>query len=199
MIRAFGTILLSAALLAIATPSQAAATRPGSLTAFACGKLPSPLSLEVDAQDDSRQSRELKDALIKALTGRNARIAANAPLKISLHVETLREGTRRKGRDLGEFSRGNRSNERTKFRMNLWSNRKDSVIGGRKDTILSHGLNELHVAIEIHDKSNGQCVWQGEVRLDLDGQDEFSTARRIIPLLAETLGKTIRAEPLQLD
>ena len=83
--------------------------------------------------------------------------------------------------------------------MNLWSNRKDSVIGGRKDTVLSRGLNELHVAIEIHDKSNGQCMWQGQAKLDLDGQDEFSTTRRIIPLLVAVLGKTVRAEPLKLD
>ena len=199
MIRLFVTILLSAALVGVGTPSQAADTAPGSLTAFACGKLPSPLSVEVDAQDDSQQSRQLKNALIKALTDRKAHIAANAPLKVSLHVETLREGTRRKGRDLGEFKSGNRKDDRTKFRMNLWSNRKDSVMGGRKDAILSQGLNELHVAIEIHDKSNGQCVWQGEARLNLDGQDEFSTARQIIPLLAKSLGKTIRARPLDLD
>ena len=199
MIHQFVTILLSAALLAIAMPSHAATAQPGSLTAFACGKLPSPLWVEVDAQDDSRQSARLKNALIKALIADRTLITANAPLKVSLHVETLRESARYKGRDLGEFSRGNRNAERTKFRMNLWSNRKDSVIGGRKDAILSRGLDELHVAIEIHDKSNGQCVWRGQARLDLDGQDEFSTARRIITLITRSIGKTIRAAPLRLD
>ncbi|NQU71830.1 MAG: hypothetical protein HQ514_14850 [Rhodospirillales bacterium] len=199
MIRPFVRFLLGAALLAIASPSHAGAAHPGWLTAFACGKLPTPLTVEVDAQDDNQQSRQLKKSLIKALTDRKARITANAPLIVSLHVETVREGAQYKGRDLGEFSRGNRSDERTKFRMNLWSNRKDSVIGGRKDTLLSQGLNELHVAIEIHDKSNGQCVWQGQAKLDLDGRDEFSTTRQIIPLLVTTLGKTVRAEPLKLD
>jgi hypothetical protein len=199
MIRPIFTTLLCAALLAIATPSHAATAQPGSLTAFACGKLPFPLRVEIDAQDDSQQSRQLKNTLIKALTDGQTQIAANARLKVSLHVETLRESARYKGRDLGEFSRGNRHNERTRFRMNLWSNRKDSVLGGRKDAVLSRGIDELHVAIEIHDKSNGQCVWQGEARLDLDGQDEFAMARRIIPLLTRSIGKTIRAAPLQLD
>lgn len=199
MIRGFAILLLNATLMASAMSSHAADAQPGSLTAFACGKLPSPLSVEIDAQDDSRQALQLKNALIKALTDRQARIADNAPLKISLHVETVREGARYKGRDLGEFSSGNRADDRTKFRMNLWSNRKDSVIGGRKDALLSRGLDELHVAIEIHDKSNGRCVWQGQARLDLDGQDEYATARRIIPILTNNLGKTIRSAPLELD
>lgn len=199
MIRPFVVTLLAAALLMIAAPSQAVAAPSGSMTAFACGKLPSPLLVEVDAQDDSRQSRQLKNTLIRALTDRNTQFAANAPLRISLHIETVREGAKYKGRDLGEFSRGNRNDERTSFRMNLWSNRKDSVIGGRRDALLSRGLDQLHVAIEIHDKSNGQCVWQGEARFDLNGQDEFTTARRIIPLLAGAMGQTIRAAPLDLD
>jgi hypothetical protein len=83
--------------------------------------------------------------------------------------------------------------------MNLWSNRKDSVVGGRREATLSHGRDELYVAIEIHDKSNGRCVWLGRALLNLGGRDELSTARRIIPLLAGTLGKTIQTEPLELD
>lgn len=199
MIRSFAAFLLSATLMASAMSSHAADAGSGFLTAIACGKLPSPLSVEVDAQDDSRQALKLKNTLIRALTDRQARIAGNAPMKISLHVETVREGAKYKGRDLGEFSRGNRTDERTKFRMNLWSNRKDSVIGGRKDALLSHGMDELHVAIEIHDKSNGQCVWQGQAKLNLDGQDEFAAANQIIPLLTKSLGKTIRSEPLELN
>jgi hypothetical protein len=83
--------------------------------------------------------------------------------------------------------------------MNLWSNRKDSVLGGRKDEILAQGLNELRVAIEIHDKSNGHCVWRGNARLDVGSRDEFSVARRIIPLLTKRLGKSIQSDPLYLD
>jgi hypothetical protein len=199
MIRGFAALFLSAALMASAVSSRAADTQPGLLTAFACGKLPSPLSVEIDAQEDSKQALQLKNTLIKALTDRRARIARDAPMKISLHMETVREGARYKGRDLGEFSRGNRTDERTKFRMNLWSNRKDSVIGGRKDALLARSRNELHVAIEIHDKSNGQCVWQGQARLNLDGQDEYAAASRIIPLLTKTMGKTIRSAPLEIN
>ncbi len=199
MIRGFAAILLSATLAASAMSSLAADARPGVLTAFACGKIPSPLSVEVDAQDDSRQARQLKNTLIKALIDRQARIAGDAPMKISLYMETVREGAKYKGRDLGEFSRGNRTDERTKFRMNLWSNRKDSVIGGRKDARLTRGLDELHVAIEIHDKSNGQCVWQGQAKFNLDGRDEFAAASRIIPLLTEYMGKTVRSAPIELN
>jgi hypothetical protein len=191
-----GVVLLAAGFVVMASPRVEAAN-PGYLTAFACGKLPSPLKVAIDAEDDTKQSRQLKDVLIKALSARATEIATDAPLTISLYVNTVREVARYKGRDLGELSVGNRNDERTKFRMNLWSNRKDSVIGGRKDTLLSQGLNELYVAITVHEKSNGKCVWQGEVKLDLDDQDEFSTARRVIPLLTRALGRTIRAEPLE--
>jgi hypothetical protein len=84
--------------LATVAISDAAAGIPGSLSAFACGELPSPLLVEVGAQDDSRQSRRLKNALIKALTDRRTEFAADAPLKISLHVKPVREGARYKAR-----------------------------------------------------------------------------------------------------
>ncbi len=191
--------LLTVIALAGVDAARATAKGEGFLSAYACGKLPTPLRVEVETQDDSRKFMELKQVLIDALASRETRIAANAPLKLSLFVETVRETERRKGRDLGQFSTGNRNDERTRFRMNLWSNRQDSVIGGRKNTVLSQAVDELHVGITVNDKSNGRCVWQGEAMLNLGGRDEFATARRMIPLLAKAMGRTIRSQPIFVD
>jgi len=111
----------------------------------------------------------------------------------------VREPEIRKGRDLGQFSRGNASDQRTRFRINLWSNRQDSVIGGRRDEVLASSVDELHVEITLDDRSDGQCIWQGEAVHRLDGRDELAAAERIIPLLIDRLGRTARAEPVQLD
>lgn len=191
--------LLTVVALTGVSAARATADGAGLLSAYACGKLPIPLRVEVEAQDDSRKFMELKKVLIDALSARKTGIAANAPLKLSLFVETLRETERRKGRDLGQFSTGNRNDERTKFRMNLWSNRQDSVIGGRKDEVLSQAVDELYVGITVNDKANGRCVWQGEAKLNLDGRDEFATAQKMIPLLAKEMGRTIRSQPIFID
>lgn len=194
-------LILASIVLAVAVPAagQAPSVATARVTAFACAKLPSPLRIEVEAADGSPYADRLKRVLVRSLAARQAIVTPGAPLRLSLYVGLVREPEIRKGRDLGQFSRGNASDQRTRFRINLWSNRRDSVIGGRRDEVLASSVDELHVEITLDDRSDGQCIWQGEAVHRLDGRDELAAAERIIPLLIDRLGRTARAEPVQLD
>ena len=136
---------------------------------------------------------------IQGRTPHSAVVTPDAPLRLSLYVDAIREPEIRKGRDLGQFSRGNASDQRTRFRINLWSNRRDSVIGGRRDRVLAPAVDELHVEITLDSRSDGRCVWQGEAVHRLDGRDEQLAAEQLIPLLIDRLGRSASAEPIELE
>ncbi len=194
-------LILAAVLLAAAVPAAGQATDEvvGRVTAFACESLPSPLNIEVETSDGSPREDRLRRILVKSLAARQAVVSPGAPLRLSLYVRSVREPEIRKGRDLGQFSRGNANDERTQFLINLWSSRSDSVIGGRRDQVLAAGVDELHIEITLDSRTNGQCVWQGEAVIRLDGRDETAVAEQIIPLLVERLGRSARDEPIDLD
>ncbi len=194
-------LILAAVLLAAAVPAAGQATDEavGRVTAFACEALPSPLNIDVETSDGSLQADRLRRVLVKSLAARQAVVSPGAPLRLSLYVGSVREPEIRKGRDLGQFSRGSANDERTQFRINLWSNRRDSVIGGRRDQVLAAAVDELHIEITLDSRTNGQCVWQGEAVIRLDGRDETAVAEQIIPLLLERLGRSAKAEPFELD
>ena len=197
--RNIGSLLIALVLLAVPRVGSADEHRRVHVSAYACESLPKPLAVEVDLGDDSESYRKLRDVLVDSLAGRQVAVRDGASLRLSLYLETQRESERRKGRDLGQFSQGNSSDQRTRFRMTLWSNRQDSVFGGRKDRVLYKAVNELRIAITINDMRNGRCVWQGEAKYDLDGADEFRTAARVIPLLTRQLGRTVKNQTLALD
>ena len=60
-------------------------------------------------------------------------------------------------------------------------------------------VNEVRVSINVHDLSNGRCVWQGEAAHPIDGNDEFALAGKMIRALSRQLGKSARAAPLNID
>ncbi len=192
---------LTALFLAAVFPAAGQALDPasGRLTAFVCESLPSPLRIQIESPEGSQRTDRLKRILVRALAARHVVVAPGAPLRLSLYVGSVREPEVRKGRDLGQFSRGNASDERTQFRINLWSNRRDSVIGGRRDEVLAAAVDELHVEITLDDLSDGRCILQGEAVHRLDGRDEQSVAEHIIPKLIERLGQSASAEPIELE
>ncbi len=194
-------LILASFFLAVAVPAAGQATGgpAGRVTAFACDALPSPLRVEVEATDESPQADRLRRVVVRSLGARGAVVTPDAPLRLSLYVDSIREPEIRKGRDLGQFSRGNASDQRTRFRINLWSNRRDSVLGGRRDQVLAVAVDELHVEITLDNRSVGRCVWQGEAVHRLDGRDELAAAELLIPLLIERLGRSASAEPIELD
>jgi len=94
----------------------------------------------------------------------------------------------------------NVAQESTVFmRGNVWSNRDRSILGGPIEQPEKFSLNQLQVSASINRRTDGRCLWQGEVLHDLHGDEDPDAATlKIIPVLARALGKTIRNRPLKI-
>ncbi|MFT5488759.1 MAG: hypothetical protein ACI9MU_003687, partial [Alphaproteobacteria bacterium] len=106
----FLTILI---LTALAAPAAA----DGLLSGYACGPLPPSYKLDVEISDDSTQMLRIRDAAISALAKKQTETSAppdSPELVLAIDMHAIRQGTRRKKRDLGSVTDG--SSERIKAR-----------------------------------------------------------------------------------
>jgi hypothetical protein len=177
----------------IATPAMA----DGLLSGYACGQMPATYKINVEVADDSPQMLRIRDTAIQALKRKQAQLSGSAELVLAIDTHTLREGAKRKKRDLGSVTDG--SSEHIRARMNLWSNRKDSIIGGRRDGLTKGALDEVCVEITINDKSSGKCVWRGEALYGSAGEDQWVIAEKTVLKLIDVLGRDIRDQKFEFD
>jgi len=174
----------------ILTTFAAPAAADGLLSGYACGVLPPAFRVDVEIADDSEQMLRIRDSAIKALAKKQTRTSGSAELVLSIDMHAIREGVRRKKRDLGSVTDG--SGERFKARTNLWSNKRDSIIGGRKDRIIDGPVDEVRIDIAINNKSNGKCVWRGEAVHKTTGKDQWIIAEKVVQRLINLIGQDIR-------
>ena len=193
-------LLLTALLIFVTVPSIGQETKEaaGHVTAFACVPLPSPLIVEVETFDESSHSDRLRQILLHSLTAQQAVISSDAPLRLTLHVGSVNQSVVGNMHSLNRLDDGEGFEERIWIRVDLWSNRRNSVIGGRRYQNADFA-DEIKIEITLDSQINGQCIWQGVVVFRLDGRDETVTAGKLIPLLVDRLGRTARAEPIKLD
>ena len=173
-------------LTTLASPAAA----DGLLSGYACGTLPPSYKVDVEVADDSDQMLRIRESAFRALARSQTETSGSAELVLLIDMHAIREGIRRKERDLGSVTDG--SSERIKARMNLWSNKRDSIIGGRKDRIIDGPIDEVRIDIAINDKSNGKCVWRGEAVHSTAGNDQWAVAEKVTLRLIRLLGRDIR-------
>lgn len=191
--------LAAAVLIASSGPALAQERDAGYVTAFACGSYSKAAPVTLYALDDSKDYRAVFDRLRGELKSRGVTEQEGAPIRVQLDIQATRQAARRKGRDLGRISRGNAYNEKTQVDVNLWSNKKDSVLGGRRDEVLQQAEDRIRVQILVTDHRNGRCQWQGEAVHDLAGRDTVRTARALLPYLLDHLGQSVRQERIVVD
>ena len=194
-------LALAAVLIATAIPAagQGVEKPAGRVTSFACVALPSPLNISVETPDAAAQTDRLRRVLVKSLGTRQAVVSPGAPLKLSLYVGLVRGPEIGEGSELDLIDSDDESDENIQIRVDLWSNRRNSVIGGRRDLNPTVDVEKLRIEITLDSRANGRCVWQGNAEYRLDGRDETATAEKMIPLLIERLGRSAKAEPITLE
>lgn len=191
--RAAGAALvLALALGASAAQAQdnGAPQPKGVVVAFACGTLAPGASIDVEALDDTRAQLALQKTIAAELVRRGYRVADGADFTL-----TFEGGLTRTRPEIGQHAVGSlqSNNDVTEFRLNMWSSEGDSVFGGLKDFIPENDPNLYRLAIFVHDRSNGRCLWQGEARHDVVDNDAAATARKMVPVVLRRLGKTVKA------
>jgi hypothetical protein len=178
-------------------------TADGRLNAFACETLPSPLRLSVEVMDNTEQFLRLRDSFVERLKGAGVQVADGTPLVLMLDVRKLVEFEQQSGGQLFELRAGQEDEDIGRdgelfMRGNVWSNRSDSVLGGRKRDPGQLATDQVEVSASINSRSDGRCLWRGEVRHELNGDDTLDAAQRIVPFLAGALGQTVRDRPLEI-
>jgi len=184
---------------------QSADVPPSRINAFACGTLPSPLQLDVQVLDNSDRIVAFRDQFKNELRARGVVVSGTAPTIIILDFRTVRE-FQGKPRD-PVFERRSDQNisgvgqdGAVSLQGNVWSNKEGSLFGGPKGESDTFSLNQLQVSASINSRTGGHCLWQGEVLHDLRGDENpDNLTRKIIPVLARSLGKTIRNRALNLN
>ncbi len=180
-------LILASIFFAAAGPAAGQATieAPGQVTSFVCESLPSPLRVDVEVSDEPLQADRLRRILVRSLAAHQAVVTPGAPLQLSLYVDLVRQAETH--------------DPKTKFRVPLWSNRRDSLFGGQRYELDAAQVNEIRVEITLDNLTKGHCVWQGKAMHSLDGRDEQATAEQMIPLLVDRLGRSAKAEPIELN
>jgi len=173
------------------------------LNAFACEGLPKPLRLDVEVMDNAEQYLRLRDSFVARLRGAGVEVSDDAAIILTLDIRNMVEFEQQGGGELFELRAGQEDEDIGRegdlfMRGNVWSNRSDSVLGGRKRDPGQLSRDQLQVSANINRRSDGRCLWQGEVLHSLDGEDPVAAADRIIPILADALGETVRDRPLAI-
>jgi hypothetical protein len=196
-------ILVFALALAPAISALAQSAGPGTgsgegyLTATTCGKLPEPLRLDVQAMDDTVENMQLRKILIDRLMRQGIAVNAGAPNVLRFEVVRTSRPTRYKGRDLGEFRSSKEENAR--IRLNVWSSKSDSLLGGRRKGVISEAVDRLQIAVTVNAKGDGRCLWRAEAVHDVAGRDPKHIASKMIAPLAEAVGKAVARKPIYVE
>ncbi len=173
------------------------------LNAYECETLPKPLRLSVQVLDNAERFLKFKGHFEKELRAAGAEIAANAPVVVTLDIRTVREFQEKSAGPLFELRAGQENTDIGRdgtvfFRGNVWSNRSSSVLGGPKRRSGRLALNQLQVTANLNRRSDGRCLWQGEVLHNLSGENTDNATLRILTILAGNLGKMVRNRALNI-
>ena len=204
MSRLCAPLLILVLALAPSLPALPADTPAGYLTAFVCEPLAKPLRVSATILDNTDENIRLHGLLLKRLADNHVTVGPDAALTMSFDVQRVREAGRRKPGDMIDVRVGE-DEERigqegfARVHMNIWSNARDSVLGGRRDTLVSAHVDRLLISVTINSKADGRCVWRGEVVQNLDGRDPGRAADLMIPILADSVGSAVSQKPIDID
>lgn len=168
---------------------------PGQLVAFACGTMPEQAQLDVQLFDDTPREKALRDTIEGELTRDGYTVAAVGNIRVTFEGAMERDLDPSREGYLGQLRSTNRE---TEFRLNMWSSSGNSVIGGVQRPG-SAAPSFYKLTVFAHDKANGRCLWQGEARHPMEGNNEADIARRLVPVVLRHFGQTVQATAFSFD
>lgn len=192
------------AVLAPTAQAQQAQLPEGYLTAFACEPITRPLQVNSQVMDNTAENVRLHRLLLKSLARSGVLVRRDAAHSLSLDIQLVREAARRKPGDLVDVRVGETEEIQgregfAKFHMNIWSNARDSVIGGRRNTIEGQMVDRLSISVTINSRRDGRCLWRGEAVQNLDGRNANRAGDQMIPILVNAIGTSASQKPIDID
>jgi hypothetical protein len=185
-------------------PAGSEDSAQGYLNAFACGTLPQPVRIHVEVMDNTDENLKLKDLLERRLRSNGVVLSEAATLVLSLEAAVSRQATRLKPGDMVDVRIGrdepNLGQEGyARVHMNIWSTTRDSLLTGRRSTVEEEGFDLVRLRASLNSREDGRCLWQGEIVHELGGEAPYRFAPKLIPLLADSLGKAVSRKPVHVN
>jgi len=170
---------------------------PGVVRAVSFGPLPDGTAVRILAEEDDDLSNQIKDILVQELEDERHLVSDDAPLDLLFHsgqVERVVEG---QGPSLGRLEAG--TDRGVDFRMNVWSNNEDSVLGGRRNKGAESRTNVFQISLTLRDRQSGKTLWQGDSFCTMLTGDRLRLSRSMLPPLVARFGQTVKDAPFEVQ
>jgi len=197
-------IAVLALALFVFTTSTVAAQQgaDGIMNGVAFKPLPAGSSIRVRPLDNSDDNLVLQADFEAALRAKGYKVAKDAELILSFETrdEIGSWSTTDRRHILSLESKGGQGGgENAKAKLNVFDSATGGLLnkGSGGTTITSPSTYRIDATID--DNANGKRLWQGWSVANLNNQDGLSLTRKMVPVLVENLGQTVRRQTFPLN
>lgn len=193
----FLAVFLSAALSVAATVKA-----EGRVSAVSFLPMPAGSAIFVRPLDNSDTNLVLQKDFEKALKTKGYTIREDAALVLTF--ETWDDsGAWAGGGENRLIELSNNSDQSglnaPRVRFNLFNSRRGGILNPeRQEFTRTVTPSSFRIDVTVDDKSNGKRMWQGWSSADVRIGDSRTTSRRMVPILVDGLGQTIRQKTFPL-
>ncbi len=198
MRRLLGSLILLIGLVAGTHPVYA---EDGLMNSISFRKIPTNAILQVQALDDSDDNLALIKVIENILRQRGYRIAPDATLILTF--ETRDEigawsGTDRRHLLSFEAKGGRGGGEDARARLNFFDSNSGGLINKGKGGTSIATPSSYRIDVTVENRSDGKRYWQGWSEGKLGAGDGFTLTKKMIPVLIDGIGKTIRQKTFEI-
>ncbi len=169
---------------------------PGIVSAAALRPIESGVAYSVRTYDDADLDLEIRQALERRLQETDRELAPDGPLLLDIATEVIPGNRRDSEPSLGNLRAGKSS---VQLNMNVWSSSKDSLLGGRQEQSSGSRPNVFHINAVLRDSRTGTVLWEGNAFAEMLTTDTRRIALSMVGPLVDSLGRTVRNEPFQIE
>lgn len=164
-----------------------------------CEAIPKSADVRLSPADDADLYQSVDRPLRAALAKAGHAVSEAGPIDLYYTITEAPVAIRRSGPSLGTLEVDTtRSGQRALLLLNVWSTRKDSILGGRKNKSGSQFSTYLFMSFEVNDKDSGRCLWRGEGGTELAGDPKALTAL-ITETVMDHLGQAVDKKSVVVD
>jgi len=157
-----------------------------------CEPLRKNAPLQLTPADDSDLYLSVEENMKRAVETAGHKVEKTAGLELYYSLVETAVEIRQSGPSLGRIEVRTVNREvRSQLLVNVWSNKQDSLLGGRKTESGLRVSNVLIATLELKRQDNGRCVWRGEGAVELGAVTAKDVARALVDVLATRLGQAI--------
>ncbi len=170
---------------------------PGIVTTVALGRWPDgqPIAVTPFADDDLGLS--VKARFEAALRAAGWPVSDSAPLTLSFDSEMIEGRFTGAEANMGRFEANDAG---VQLNLNIWSSSQDSLLGGRqKAGAPSRKINLFHMNVVLRDRESGKTLWQGDAYCEMRTADPARIAASMVAPLVASLGRSVKAQPFDIE